>query len=49
MKKWKQTWKIKLIEEFNPDWEDLAEEQINYVELIPSVFGSCVIRYAHEG
>jgi len=25
MKKWKRGWKLKLIEENNPDWEDLAE------------------------
>lgn len=23
LKKWKRAWKIKLIEEFNPGWEDL--------------------------
>ncbi len=26
MKKWKRDWKLKLIEESNPDWEDLAEK-----------------------
>ena len=25
MKKWKREWKIKLIEEFNPDWKDLFD------------------------
>jgi putative endonuclease len=25
LKKWKRNWKIKLIEEFNPEWKDLAE------------------------
>jgi putative endonuclease len=25
MKKWKREWKIKLIEESNPDWNDLAD------------------------
>ena len=26
IKKWKRQWKINLIEEENPDWEDLAKE-----------------------
>jgi len=26
MKKWKRQWKIKLIEEENPDWDDLYDE-----------------------
>ena len=26
MKKWRRKWKLKLIEEFNPDWKDLWEE-----------------------
>ncbi len=26
MKKWKRSWKIRLIEEGNPDWKDLYEE-----------------------
>ncbi|MEL7541027.1 MAG: GIY-YIG nuclease family protein [Pseudomonadota bacterium] len=25
MKKWNRAWKIRLIEEMNPDWRDLAE------------------------
>jgi putative endonuclease len=25
MKKWNRVWKIRLIEETNPDWEDLAK------------------------
>jgi len=25
LKKWKRNWKIKLIEEFNSEWKDLAE------------------------
>jgi putative endonuclease len=24
MKKWKRNWKIKLIEDMNPDWNDLS-------------------------
>jgi putative endonuclease len=24
MKRWRRSWKIKLIEEFNPDWDDLT-------------------------
>ena len=24
MKRWRRAWKIKLIEEFNPDWDDLT-------------------------
>jgi putative endonuclease len=26
LKKWNRGWKIKLIEELNPDWKDLSEE-----------------------
>lgn len=26
MKKWRRMWKIRLIEEKNPDWKDLYEE-----------------------
>ena len=26
LKKWKRKWKIKLIDEFNPDWKDLSED-----------------------
>ncbi len=26
IKKWKRAWKIKLIEELNPNWEDLSKE-----------------------
>ena len=26
MKKWKREWKIKLVIEDNPDWEDLSKE-----------------------
>ena len=26
MKKWKRDWKIRLIEEFNPEWKDLYDE-----------------------
>lgn len=26
MKRWKRAWKIRLIEEMNPDWRDLYEE-----------------------
>jgi putative endonuclease len=26
MKKWRRAWKIKLIEEQNPNWKDLAED-----------------------
>ena len=25
LKKWKRAWKLRLIEEFNPNWEDLYE------------------------
>lgn len=25
LKKWNRSWKIKLIEEMNPDWKDLSE------------------------
>ncbi len=28
MKKWKREWKIKLIEKFNPNWEDLYHKLI---------------------
>lgn len=30
MKKWNRIWKIKLIEENNPDWEDLYESSLIY-------------------
>ena len=26
MKKWKRKWKLRLIEEFNPEWRDLYED-----------------------
>ncbi len=26
IKKWRRVWKIRLIEEFNPDWRDLYED-----------------------
>ncbi|MHB9039459.1 MAG: GIY-YIG nuclease family protein [Melioribacteraceae bacterium] len=26
LKKWNRSWKIKLIEEMNPDWKDLSED-----------------------
>jgi putative endonuclease len=26
MKEWRRVWKLKLIEETNPDWRDLAED-----------------------
>jgi len=26
IKKWRRAWKIRLIEEFNPDWRDLYED-----------------------
>ncbi len=28
LKKWNRQWKIELIEQFNPDWNDLYEELI---------------------
>jgi putative endonuclease len=28
LKKWKREWKIKLIEEFNPEWKNLYHEII---------------------
>jgi putative endonuclease len=28
IKKWRRTWKLKLIEESNPDWRDLFEHSI---------------------
>jgi putative endonuclease len=28
LKKWNRKWKIKLIEEYNPNWHDLAKEWI---------------------
>ena len=30
MKKWKRIWKIKLIEEENPQWEDLSRDWIYF-------------------
>ena len=26
LKKWNRTWKLRLIEQFNPDWQDLYEQ-----------------------
>jgi putative endonuclease len=26
LKRWRRSWKIALIDKFNPDWRDLAEE-----------------------
>jgi putative endonuclease len=26
LKRWRRAWKLKLIDEFNPDWRDLARE-----------------------
>jgi putative endonuclease len=26
LKRWRRAWKLKLIEEFNPDWRDLTDE-----------------------
>jgi putative endonuclease len=26
LKRWRRSWKLKLIDQFNPDWRDLAEE-----------------------
>jgi putative endonuclease len=26
LKRWRRAWKLKLVDEFNPDWRDLAEE-----------------------
>ena len=25
MKRWRRAWKVKLIEELNPDWDDLTD------------------------
>ncbi len=33
MKKWKRDWKIRVIEEMNPKWEDL-HEKIDYVRTL---------------
>ena len=35
MKEWHRTWKLRLIEEGNPDWQDL------YAALLPGVEESC--------
>ena len=32
MKKWNRTWKLKLIEKDNPDWQDLYSELINKID-----------------
>ena len=29
LKRWRRAWKLKLVDEFNPDWRDLAEELIS--------------------
>jgi len=31
MKKWRRAWKIRLIEESNPDWRDLRADLANWV------------------
>ena len=28
LKRWRRAWKLKLIDEFNPEWRDLSEEWI---------------------
>ena len=28
LKRWRRTWKLKLVEQFNPEWRDLADELI---------------------
>jgi putative endonuclease len=28
MKRWRRAWKIKLIEDLNPDWRDLTDDLI---------------------
>ena len=33
IKKWKRTWKIKLIEENNPNWDDLAKDWFSEEDL----------------
>jgi putative endonuclease len=32
IKKWKRTWKVKLIETMNPAWTDLFDEQWGYIK-----------------
>lgn len=32
IKKWYKSWKIELIEKFNPDWKDLYDDLINQIE-----------------
>ena len=28
IKKWKRAWKLRLIEEYNPEWRDLSEDSL---------------------
>ncbi len=35
MKKWKRDWKIRIIEEMNPNWEDLHEKIDPISTLVP--------------
>ena len=30
LKKWKRDWKIKLIEDFNPCWRDLWDDEVEF-------------------
>ena len=36
IKKWNRKWKLDLIEQINPEWNDLYEEMINSVEPAPA-------------
>jgi putative endonuclease len=28
LKRWRRSWKLKLVDQFNPEWRDLAEELV---------------------
>jgi putative endonuclease len=36
LKKWERQWKLKLIEEHNPEWKDLYDELLNRTGFPPS-------------
>ena len=36
MKEWKRAWKVRLIEQMNPEWKDLFDEATGEVSLGPA-------------
>ena len=48
LKKWKRNWKIKLIEENNPEWKDLYSTD-NYGPPLPACAGTSFAGVTHSG